>query len=188
MNCLVLETERTCTRQLLDADFEDYFRLENNPEVMRYISGRPRSREEARLRFAKQRLEYTRDPGFGVWAVLQKNTQQLIGTACLNFIEGTFIRQIGYKFTPEKQGKGFATEVATSLLYYGFECGRLQDISAVCAPENRASEKVMQKAGLEYVGKGYFFGTDCLHFRIDSATWFRKKKQNRSFTAKPTNT
>jgi ribosomal-protein-alanine N-acetyltransferase len=187
MECLILETARTCIRQLQDSDFENYFQLENNPEVMRYISGNPRSREEARLRFAKQRLEYLRDPGFGVWAVWLKNTEQLVGTACLNFIKDTSIRQIGYKFTPSAHGKGFATEVASAMLQYGFESCGLQEISAVCDPQNKASEKVMQKAGFEYIGTGTFFDTECLHYRIDSATWFLKKKQNCSFTAKLTN-
>jgi ribosomal-protein-alanine N-acetyltransferase len=187
MECLILETERSCIRQLQESDFEGYFLLENNPAVMRYISGKPRSREEARLRFAKQRLEYPRDPGFGMWAITLKGTQQIIGTACLNFIKDTSIRQIGYKLSPSAQGKGFATEIASALLQYGFESCGLQQISAVCDPQNKASEKVMQKAGLEYVGTGTFFDTECLHYRIDSATWFLKKKQNRSFTAKLTN-
>ena len=187
MDCLLLETERTFVRQMKDKDFADYFRLEGSLEVMRYISGRPRSREEARLRFAKQRLEYGRDPGFGVWVVCLKASKQVIGTACLNYIQDTFIRQIGYKFLPAQQGKGLATEIATALLHYGFESCGLPEISAVCKPQNEASEKVMKKAGFEFVGTGCFFGVECLHYRIDSATWFRKKKQNRSFTAKLTN-
>lgn len=187
MDCLVLETERTFLRQLNDIDFEDYFRLESNPEVMQYITGKPRTREEARLRFAKQRLEYLRDPGFGVWSVCLNSGGQLIGTACLNYIQDTSIRQIGYKFIPSQHGKGLATEIAAALLAYGFETCGLPIISAICNPLNKASEKVMLKAGLEYVGTGIFFDTECLHYRIDSATWFRKREQNRSFTAKLTN-
>lgn len=187
MDCLVLESERTFLRQLNDTDFEDYFLLESDPEVMHFITGRPRSREEARLRFAKQRLEYVRDPGFGVWSVCLKGSSQLIGTACLNYIQDTSIRQIGYKFAPSQQGKGLATEIASALLSYGFDACSLPEISAVCSPDNKASEKVMQKAGLDYVGTGLFFETECLHYRIDSASWFRKRAQNRSFTAKLTN-
>lgn len=187
MDCLVLETERAFLRQLNDTDFEDYFQLESNSEVMHFITGRPRPREEARLRFAKQRLEYLRDPGFGVWSVCLKSSGQLIGTACLNYIQDTSIRQIGYKFAPSQYGKGLATEIATALLMYGFEACNLHEISAVCSPRNTASEKVMQKAGMEYVGTGIFFDTECLHYRIDSATWFRKREQNRSFTSKLTN-
>lgn len=184
MDCLVLETERTYVRQLQDSDFEDYFQLESNPEVMHFITGRPRSREEARLRFARQRLSYLRDPGFGVWAVCLKGSCRFIGTVCLNFIEDTSIRQIGYKFCPQMQGKGLATELATALLAYGFECGMLPEIAAVCHPLNTGSEKVMLKTGMRYIGKGTFYNTECLHYRIDSADWFRKKKQSCSFTAK----
>lgn len=188
MDCLIFETERTYIRQMQDADFGDYFRLESNPEVMQYITGRPRDREEARLRFAKQRLTYLREPGFGVWVVCLKGSQQLIGTVCLTDIPDTTIRQVGYKLTPAQQGKGLATELTIGLIAYGFECCGLSEASAVCNPLNKASEKVMQKAGMAYVGKNYFYDSECLHYRIDSATWFQRKNQSCSFTAKTTNT
>lgn len=56
MEGLILEAERSCTRQLQESNFEDYFRLENNPAAIPYISGKPQSWKEASLRFAKQRL------------------------------------------------------------------------------------------------------------------------------------
>lgn len=187
MDCLIFKTERTYTRQLQEADFEDYFRLESDPEVMQYITGRPRSREEARLRFTKQRLAYLRDPGFGVWVVCLKVSQQFIGTVCLNHIPGTAIRQVGYKLISDQQGKGLATELTIGLLAYGFESCGLSQASAVCKPLNKASEKVMQKTGMAYVGKDRFFDSECLHYRIDSATWFQRKNQSCSFTAKTSN-
>lgn len=188
MDCLILQTERMRIRQFREEDFGAYFAMESNDEVMRYISGRGRSYAESRDRFNRFLSEYKQDPGFGAWAVCLKDNPKLIGTCCLNFIDDTTIRQIGYKFSTNFQGKGLATELAGALIHYAIESCRLAEVSAVCDPENKASEKVMQKAGMEYIGRGQFFGTECLHYRIDSGKWFRKKQQSLSFTANPKST
>ena len=174
MECLVLQTERTRIRQLQETDLENLVRLERNPEVMKHITGKPRAIKEIDERFWNHLENYAIDPGFGVWAVCLRDQNKLIGTANLNFIPDTEIRQIGYKFFPEVQGKGLAAEVARELIRYGFLCCGLSEISAVCNPENLASEKVMQKAGMEYVGKQVYYGTECLHYRVDSEKWFLK--------------
>lgn len=174
MECLVLETARTKIRQIKESDFTAYFQLENNHEVMRFISGKGRNLEEARKRFDKQRKEYLCEPGFGVWVVCMKNNEEIIGTVNLNFIPATSIRQIGYKLSPAAQGKGLASELAVGLLHYGFKVLGLTEISAICHPENIASEKVMQKAEMHFIEKGWFYESECLHYRIDSASWFRK--------------
>lgn len=185
MDCHILQTERMRIRQFRETDFEVFFAMESNDLVMRYINGRGRSLAEARERFNRYLSDYTLDPGFGAWAVCLADDPAPIGTSCLNYIDHTSIRQIGYKFSPEQHGKGLATELAQGLLQYAFECCSLPEVSAVCDPENKASEKVMQKNGMEYIGRGQFFGTECLHYRIDSGKWFQKKAQNLSFTANP---
>lgn len=188
MDCLILQTERLRIRQFREEDFDAYFAMESNDEVMRYISGRGRSLPESRDRFNRYLSDYIQDLGFGAWAVCLADNPQPIGTGCLNYIDDTTIRQIGYKFSPAFHGKGLATELAMALIQYAFECCRLAEVSAVCDPENGASEKVMQKAGMTYIGRGHFFGAECLHYRIDSKNWFQKNQQSLSFTANPKST
>lgn len=185
MDCLILQTERMRIRQFREEDFGAYFTMESDDVVMRYINGRGRGLAEARERFNCYLSDYCQDSGFGAWAVCLADDPQPIGTSCLNFIDNTTIWQIGYKFSPQHHGKGLATELAKGLLQYAFECCRLAEVSAVCDPQNKASEKVMQKAGMEYIGRGQFFGVECLHYRIDSGKWFQKKGQSLSFTANP---
>lgn len=182
MDCIVWQTERLLIRQFQEDDFEEYFSLESDPEVMKYISGKPRTRLEAKERFTEQCKQYPQDPGFGVWAVCLKAEPFLIGTCNLNFIPDTAIRHIGYKLRVEQQGKGFATELSVGLLQYGFKVCGLSELSAVCNPANKASEKVMQKTGLEYVGQKIFLGTECLHYRIEREKWLQKSECC-SFTA-----
>ena len=150
---------------------------------MQYITGKPRTRQEALARFENQLLDYLQDPGFGNFAVCLKEEEKFIGTANLNFISQTSIRHFGYRVAPAYQGKGLATEIALGLIGYGLESCGLASLSAICIPENKPSEKVMQKAGMEFLGRGFFIDAECLHYRIDSQKWFHKKQQSISFTA-----
>ncbi len=49
-------------------------------------------------------------------------------------------------------GQGLATEAAQALVAFGLEQMQLARIEAVCLPENAASARVLQKAGMQYEG------------------------------------
>ena len=53
---------------------------------------------------------------------------------------------------PISQGKGYATEAANALLWYGFETLQAHRIIATCQPENPASYRVMEKIGMNREG------------------------------------
>ena len=49
-------------------------------------------------------------------------------------------------------GKGYATEAGIYLLKYARENLGVKDVFGFCAPNNKASGRVMEKVGLEYRG------------------------------------
>ncbi len=61
--------------------------------------------------------------------------------------------EIGYVLHPDFWSKGLATEAAQMLLRFGFEQLQLRRISATCHPDNHASARVLQKAGLTFEGR-----------------------------------
>lgn len=61
--------------------------------------------------------------------------------------------EIGYIINPDYWGRGIATEVAEKLVFFGFDKLNLHRIYATCAPENIASRKVLEKAGLVFEGQ-----------------------------------
>ncbi|MDE4085277.1 GNAT family protein [Planococcus maritimus] len=61
--------------------------------------------------------------------------------------------EIGYIINPDYWGKGIATELAEKLVCFGFDKLNLHRIYATCAPENIASRKVLEKAGLLFEGQ-----------------------------------
>jgi RimJ/RimL family protein N-acetyltransferase len=60
---------------------------------------------------------------------------------------------LGYVIRRDSWSRGYATEVAGLLVRFGFEHLGLRRITATCDPDNHASARVLEKAGLAYEGR-----------------------------------
>jgi ribosomal-protein-alanine N-acetyltransferase len=97
---------------------------------------KPLSWEETR-EVINSLIENWQQHHFGVWAVVYKKHQKLIGT-----------------------------EAASSVLKYGFEVAKLERIVAVAKPENIASRRVMEKVGLKYKKDAYYYNNDVVYYSL----------------------
>jgi ribosomal-protein-alanine N-acetyltransferase len=103
---------------------------------------------------------------FGVWAVIYKKNQKLIGHCGLKFLENTSEIQVGYLLLKSYWGKGLGTEAATATLKYGFETAKIEKIVAIAKPENIASRRVMEKVGMKYEKDDYYYDNDVVYYSI----------------------
>lgn len=58
-----------------------------------------------------------------------------------------------YSIVPERRGRGFATQAARALLDYAFQRAGVPFVNGGCCRENRASCRVMEKAGMVRAGE-----------------------------------
>ncbi len=153
-----LETLRLDFRSFATGDFDDLYRLDSDPRVMKYIAdGKPASREAVAQRL-KRFLRYpTLYPDLGVWRASRRDNGAYIGWFALNYAGKTTDVEVGYRLLPGAWGRGFATEGATALVDYGFDDLGLNRIIGVTHPGNKASQRVLQNAGLEDVGWGRYY-------------------------------
>ena len=77
---------------------------------------------------------------------------------------------MGYRLVPQAWGQGYATEGAKALVAYGFDTLTLLRIVGVTYPENVASQRVLQKAGLSDVGYGRYYGKRLRYFVAERKT------------------
>ena len=147
---IIFETERLRVRYFTAEDYDNYFSLQGNPEVMQYI--RPaRSREESDSFLKDKILPSSKDDFRGYWAVEKKESHEFIG--CFVIIplpEDDTKTQMGYSFLPQYWGNGFATEVAIKGVEYFYTRTPLPEIYGVTEIPNIASQKVLQKAGFGF--------------------------------------
>jgi len=165
-----LETLRLAMREFTPDDSDDLLRLNSDPRVMRYIGdGRPL--DPARHAYVMKRvLGYPRHyPDLGFWYTTRRDTGEFIGWFTLKYAGRSADVETGYMLLPEAWGQGFATEGATAMVDYGFDDLGLDRIIGVTHPDNRASQRVLMKAGLADRGVGRYYDADLRLFAAERA-------------------
>ncbi|MEO1244198.1 MAG: GNAT family N-acetyltransferase [Pseudomonadota bacterium] len=87
-----------------------------------------------------------------VFAMIEKRSGQLIGTASLTVDKLCNKAELGYWVGKPFWNQGFATEAAASVVAYGFAELGLNRIGSRHVVRNPASGKVMQKLGMQQEG------------------------------------
>ncbi|MBI4728955.1 MAG: GNAT family N-acetyltransferase [Acidobacteria bacterium] len=126
----------------------------SDPEVVRFMPWGPNSPAETR-EFLEKALAAAREPVRTEFefAVTFRGEEVAIGGAGIR-ARGVHRRaDIGYALRRDVWGRGLATEVAALLGEFGFGALGMHRIEATCDPENRASARVLEKAGMRLEGR-----------------------------------
>jgi ribosomal-protein-alanine N-acetyltransferase len=144
-----IETPRLLLRMFSQDDLDDLSRIYADADVMRYLSGHPLTREET-AGWLKYFLAGWEQYGFGWWAVVLKESGELIGHCGLQFIHVTLEVEVTYGLAKPYWRMGLASEAARACLRYGFEQLKLDRIYALADPGNIESHRVMERVGMKY--------------------------------------
>lgn len=145
---VIFETERLIIRRYVKADEEHFFRLNSDPEVMRYIR-EPKSRSACNVFLLQNIAFYEHHPLMGRWAMLLQATGEFIGTFAIIPVENRPEIQLGYALLKAYWGQGYAAESVRAGLQYAFEVMKLPKIVALTEAANQASQKVLLKCGFK---------------------------------------
>lgn len=148
---VILETNRLLLREYVEDDAEAFFRLNSDPEVVRFTpSAVLHDVEQAReILLANPMADY-RKHGFGRWACILKSTGEHIGFSGLKYLEEFGEVEIGYRLVRAQWGLGLATEAAIAGVRFGLDDLGLKTVIGLVMPENIASVRVLEKAGLRF--------------------------------------
>ena len=156
---VILETERLLLREFVEEDADAFFKLNTDPQVVRFVPDKPLLNvEQARQILLDHPIADYRKYGFGRGACILKSTGEQIGFAGLKYLEELGEVDIAYRFLPAHWGQGFATEAALASVRFGFAELGLKRIVGLVMPENIASARVLEKTGLHYVETVTFWG------------------------------
>lgn len=149
----ILETERLLFREHTPEDLDPFCALETDPQVRRFVGGRPRTREEAEQRFRDRFLRPAPDR-LGLWATVFKPDGRYIGYCGVypHFGEAGPIPgegSLAFTLAPACWGRGLATEAARVFVDFGFRELRLRRIVASVEVGNGASIRVIEKLGFK---------------------------------------
>jgi ribosomal-protein-alanine N-acetyltransferase len=150
-----IETARLLLRMFNQDDLEDLSRIYADADVMRYLSGHPLTRDET-AGWLKYFMTGWEQYGFGWWAVVLKESGELIGHCGLQFIHVTPEIEVTYGLARAYWKKGMASEAGRACLRYGFEQLKLDRIYALADPGNTGSHRVMERIGMTYDKTEYY--------------------------------
>lgn len=145
----ILQTERLLLRELNPDDAENFYKLNLNPNVIKYTGNSAFKDIDEAKEFLENYQDYKLN-GFGRWAVIEKSTNEFLGWCGLKYDKNLDETDIGFRFFEEHWNKGLATESAKACIDYGFENLNLKTIIGRAISENIASIKVLEKIGLKF--------------------------------------
>lgn len=137
------------------ADLAGYERLFLDPRVQHWLRPPPlppSDRDEAAARLRRD-IAHWDEHGFGPWALRVAATGHLVGRGGLQVwqLDGEPRVEVAWVIAPDQWGRGLATETARAAIAHARELD-IPEVVAFTLVTNAASERVMQKAGMERVG------------------------------------
>lgn len=117
---MVIETENLLLREFTHEDFPALFEIFSDPETMRHY---PKPFDENRTKdWIEWNLQNYEEYGFGLWAVVLRETDEFIGDCGLTIqnIDGESLPEIGYHIHKNHWRKGFGSEAASAVRDWAF--------------------------------------------------------------------
>lgn len=120
-NKIIIETEKLILRELTENDFDALYAILGDPELMQYY---PNVFDEKKIRaWINNNIERYQIFSFGLWAVVLKETGELIGDCGLTMqlIGGKIKPEIGYLIRKNSQKKGYGSEASKAVRDWAFK-------------------------------------------------------------------
>ena len=150
-----IATDRLLLRQWHDRDREPFAAMNADPAVMQYFPA-PLTRVESDRLFDLIQQRWL-EQGFGLFAVEQRTTSDFIGFIGLHqpSFQAWFTPcvEIGWRLVASAHGQGLATEGARAVVQHASGVLGLPELVSFTTVENRASRRVMEKLGMQYIGE-----------------------------------
>ena len=147
----MIETERLILRAFTMGDFDALFEIFSDSETMRHYP-KPFNAERTKG-WIEWNLKNYREHGFGLWAVVMKETNQVIGDCGLTLqsIDGELLPEIGYHIHKKYWRRGLGSEAAKAVRDWAFENTDFDCLYSYMKYTNVASYSVAISSGMKKI-------------------------------------
>ncbi len=152
-------TARLTLSPVTERDLADLFRVNNDPEVTRYLPYPAwQSMDDANAWFERTKSRFVEKTAaqfaIHIDATDEQPTQTIGNALIFNFSAAHEVAEIGYVLGRSHWGLGYASEAMRPLIDYAFDALGAHRLEAKLDPRNTASAKVLTKLG--FVLEGVF--------------------------------
>ena len=164
---MIFETDRLYLRKMNQDDYGALCKILQDEETMYAYEG-AFSDEEAQAWLERQLSRY-RKWGFGLWAVILKETGEMIGQCGLTMQpwKDEEVLEIGYLFRRQYWHRGYAAEAARACRNYAFDVLGAEEVCSIIRDTNTASQNVAVRNGMTVADHWvkHYRGVDMPHDR-----------------------
>lgn len=176
----ILTTERLRLEPFDDSHLDGLNEMNRDPEVMRYISGQPETREETLLSLERVRRRWA-GVGYSWWSFIDRAGGGVVGAGAIQNLrrhedepDPAYPLEIGWRIRRDRWRQGLAYEAAVAMADFAFQSLEAPQLLAVCHPDNVASAAVMKKLGMRYRGIERWYEKDLATWEIGDSAWRRR--------------
>lgn len=163
-------TDRLDFRFFKKSDFPLIQKINQDAEATRYVGG-VKSDQETAISMKKYLTYHLQHQSHGYWFTTLRSSGAFIGFFLVKILVETNETEIGYRLMPDFWGMGLATEGAGALLDHCFQQIGSNKVVAVTHPDNLASRKVLEKAGLCFKKYDTYYQITCAYYSITRDEW-----------------
>lgn len=157
---VIAETDRLFIREMKLSDLDELYRLYEPASITRFLEPLYESRQEEE-EFLEAYIKCMYGfYGYGMWALVDKNSNRLIGRAGLDNreVDGEIQIELGYMVGVPYQRQGYAYEAAVSILKFAVNELECEFVNCFVNKNNTASAALLKKLGFKYVYEAYIEG------------------------------
>lgn len=145
---LIFESKRLICRRMILEDRDALFAVYSDSVAMRWVGdGQPLTELQCDEWYKVTQANYVKR-GYGMFVLQDRSSSQVIGFCGLVHPGGQPEAEVKYALLRPHWDQGLASEAVPALLAYGASEHGLPRIIATVAPENLASQRVLEKAGM----------------------------------------
>ena len=164
-----LETERLRLRSYRSGDFDEFAKMWQEPEVIKFFGGVPIAREASWSRFLRHQGVW-QTFGFGYFAIEDKATGALIGECGFQdlrrevepSLEGTM--EAGWGLRTAYQRRGLAFEAVTAILSWADAAHPGQRVTCLIDATHAVSQQLALRLGFEEFARASYVGKPVVLF------------------------
>ncbi len=161
-----LETERLYLREMTQADYPALAAILQDEQTMYAYEGAFSAAETQD--WLENQLRRYAQLGYGLWAVVLKETGQMIGQCGLTRQrwKEREVLEVGYLLNRAYWHRGYATEAAIACREYAFQSLHAEAVGSIIRDTNTASQNVAKRNGMRLADTGYikhYRGVDMPH-------------------------
>ncbi len=164
---MILETKRLYLREMKQSDFKALCKILQDEETMYAYEG-AFSDQEVQEWLDRQLFRYQKW-NFGLWAVVLKETNTMIGQCGLTLQpwKDKEVLEIGYLFNRAYWHHGYAIEAANACKEYAFAILKADEVCSIIRDTNIASQNVALRNGMikKETWTKHYRGIDMPHYR-----------------------